>query len=45
MMEDKSILSQDPFRSVGSITVLFKDKMSDARAIMETIDKINIRMG
>ena len=39
-IEDNSVLMQDPFRSVGSITQLFRDNMDDARAIMGVIAQI-----
>ena len=31
---------EDPFRSVGNITQLFRDNMNDARKIMEIISNI-----
>lgn len=40
MIEDNSVLMEEPFRSLGSITVLFKDNMNDAREIMNVIQKI-----
>lgn len=39
-IEDNSVLMQDPFRSVGSITQLFRDNMDDARGIMGVIAEI-----
>ena len=39
-IEDNTILMQDPFRSVGSITQLFKNNMEDARSIMNVIDQL-----
>ncbi|MEG1001690.1 MAG: DEAD/DEAH box helicase family protein [Cellulosilyticaceae bacterium] len=40
MVEDNSVLMEEPFRSIGSITVLFKDNMNDAREIMDVIGQI-----
>jgi type I restriction enzyme R subunit len=31
---------EEPFRSIGSITALFKDNMNDAREIMNVIKDI-----
>lgn len=39
-IEDNSVLMQDPFRSVGSITQLFRDNMDDARGIMGVIAEV-----
>lgn len=39
-IEDNSALQQEPFKSVGSITVLFKDDMSIARELLNTIGQI-----
>ena len=41
VLEDKRILMEEPFRSLGSITTLFKDKMQDAREIMDIIASVN----
>ncbi len=38
---EKKVLREDPFRSLGSITELFEDKIEDARGIINVIDKIN----
>lgn len=38
---EKKVLSEDPFRAVGSIVDLFKDNMEDARSILNVIDEIN----
>lgn len=38
---DKQVLQQDPFRTLGNITSLFKDNMRDVRAIIGIIDQIN----
>mgnify|MGYP007013982706 CR=1 FL=1 len=35
------IFMEEPFRSVGSITSLFKDNMDVAINIMKVVDKIN----
>lgn len=40
MIEDKAVLMEEPFRSVGSITTLFKDKMDVATKIMGVVDEI-----
>ena len=40
MIEDKTVLMQEPFRSVGSITTLFKDNMDVAKKIMGVVDEI-----
>ena len=39
-IEDNSALQQEPFRSVGSITMLFKDDMTTARELLNTIAQI-----
>ena len=39
-IEDNSALMQEPFRSLGSITTLFKDDMGIAKEIMNTIAEI-----
>jgi len=39
-VDDNALLMQEPFRSVGSITTLFKDDMGTARKIMNQIDEI-----
>ena len=39
-IDDNRILQEDPFRSVGSIIDLFKDRMDDARKIMNIIGEI-----
>lgn len=38
---DKQVLQQDPFRTLGSITSLFKDNVGDVRKIISIIDRIN----
>ena len=40
MIEDNRVLMEEPFRSLGSITTLFKDNMNDAREIMGVIQQI-----
>ncbi|MGL5695079.1 MAG: type I restriction-modification enzyme R subunit C-terminal domain-containing protein, partial [Peptostreptococcaceae bacterium] len=42
MIDDNSVLQQEPFRSIGSIVSLFKDNMDDARGIMGVINEIKI---
>ncbi len=39
-IEDNRVLMEEPFRSVGSITVLFKDDMMTARRIMDVVADI-----
>ncbi len=39
-IEDNSALQQEPFKSVGSITMLFKDDMSTARELLDIIAQI-----
>ena len=39
-IEDNRILTEDPFRSVGTITELFKDNMNEARKIMGVVSNI-----
>lgn len=41
LIEDNRVLQEEPFRSLGSITTLFKDKMQDAREIMDIIAEVN----
>ncbi len=41
VIEDKRIFMEEPFRSIGSITILFKDNMDIAMKIMKTVDQIN----
>ena len=40
MIEDNRVLMEEPFRSLGSITSLFKDNMQDARELMNVITAI-----
>ena len=40
MIEDNRVLMEEPFRSLGSITALFKDNMQDARELMGVITAI-----
>lgn len=42
-IEDKKVLLQDPFKSIGSMSVLFKDKMNIAREILKTVDTFSER--
>lgn len=39
-IDDNAVLMEEPFRSVGSITTLFKDDMSTAKRIMDVVDDI-----
>lgn len=39
-IDDNKVLMEEPFRSVGSITVLFKDDLGTARRIMEVVEEI-----
>ncbi len=41
-IEDNRILQEDPFRTLGSITTLFKDNMDDARKIIKIINDIKV---
>ena len=38
---EKYVLQEDPFRSLGSVTELFKDNIEDVRGIVRVIDMIN----
>ena len=40
MIEDKKVLMDEPFRSVGSTTSLFKNNMDVAKRIMSVVDEI-----
>lgn len=40
IIEDNRVLMEEPFRSLGSITTLFKDNMNDAREIMSVLTDI-----
>ena len=39
-IDDNRVLMDEPFRSAGSITALFKDDMDSARKIMDIVDSI-----
>jgi type I restriction enzyme R subunit len=39
-IDDNSLLMQEPFRSIGSITALFKDDMGIAKQIMNVVEEI-----
>lgn len=39
-IDDNKVLMEEPFRSVGSITVLFKDDMAKARQLMSVVTEI-----
>ena len=41
-IEDNKVLMEEPFRSVGSITALFKDDMTTANQIMEVVAQIRL---
>ncbi|WP_430489152.1 DEAD/DEAH box helicase family protein [Rossellomorea marisflavi] len=38
---EKKVLQEDPFRSLGSVTELFRDNIDDVRGIISVIDTIN----
>ena len=40
MIEDNKVLMEEPFRSLGSITTLFSDKMQDVRELMGVIASV-----
>ncbi|MFD0619697.1 DEAD/DEAH box helicase family protein [Paenibacillus sp. GCM10027629] len=40
MIEDNRVLMEEPFRSLGSITTLFKDHMNEARELMNVVSVI-----
>ena len=40
-MLEKKVLQEDPFRSLGSISELFRDNIKDVKTILQTIDTIN----
>lgn len=39
-IEDKKVLTEEPFKSVGSITILFREDMSTAKKIIDVVDQI-----
>ena len=39
-IEDNSVLMEEPFKSAGAITVLFKDDMNTATALMKVVADI-----
>ena len=39
-IEDNSVLTKEPFRSVGSITNIFKNDIGTARKILDVSDQI-----
>src|SRR5699024_7033323 len=39
-IEDRKVLTQEPFKSVGSITILFKDDMNTAKELLGVVDQI-----
>jgi len=38
---EKKVLQEDPFRTLGSVTELFRDNLDNARGIIRVIDMIN----
>lgn len=40
MIEDNRVLMEEPFRTLGSVTSIFKDNMDAARGIMEVLNDI-----
>lgn len=40
MIEDNKVLMEEPFRSLGSITTLFSDRMQDVRELMGVIASV-----
>jgi type I restriction enzyme, R subunit len=38
---EKEVLREDPFRTLGSVSDLFRDNIDDVRGIISAIDKIN----
>lgn len=38
---EKKVLQQDPFRSLGSVSELFRENIDDAKGIIGVIDEIN----
>ncbi|QCJ40826.1 hypothetical protein FAY30_02275 [Bacillus sp. S3] len=38
---EKKVLQEDPFRSLGSVTDLFRDNLDNVRGIIRVIDTIN----
>ena len=41
-IEDNSVLMNEPFRSLGSITVLFKEDLGKAKELMSVIEEIRV---
>ena len=39
-IEDKKVLTEEPIKSVGSITILFKDDMNTAKELLGVVDQI-----
>ena len=39
-IEDNAVLMEEPFRSLGSITALFKDDLGKAKEIMNVVAEI-----
>ncbi|OFI07636.1 type I restriction enzyme EcoKI subunit R [Clostridium acetireducens DSM 10703] len=40
LIDDNRVLMEDPFRTVGNISTLFKDNMNDAKSIMSKVAEI-----
>jgi len=38
---EKQVLQQDPFRSLGSVSELFRDNVGDVKGILNVVDEIN----
>ena len=41
-IDDNRVLMEEPFRSAGSITTLFKEDMGTAKKIMEVVAEIKL---
>ncbi len=39
-IDDNAVFTEEPFKSAGSITVLFKDDMMTARKILDVVEQI-----
>ena len=42
MIEDNRVLTEEPFRTLGNISVLFRDNLSAAKGIMSVINEIKV---
>lgn len=45
MLDDNSVLMEEPFRSVGSITTIFKGDLNTAKQIMDVVGQIKDNAG